>query len=103
MDTDTTIGELLRQGLISQGDVDAVVAAGVSATPARLLPIGEARTLNLAKFLRAHSFVGKTLRDPDASEGLKRAALRKVILQVRLENGGGCRENCCFPDGDNAA
>ena len=86
MKPDQTIGELLRQGLISQDDVDAAVDAAVSAPSTMHLPVGEAYKLNLTAFLRTRAFVSKTLRDPDASRGLKKAALRKVILTARLQN-----------------
>ncbi|WP_336490952.1 hypothetical protein [Methylobacterium nigriterrae] len=85
MTTNQTVNELLEQGLISQEDVAAAVDAAAVAPSTRLLPVGMAYTLNLASFLRVHPFVAKTLRDPDASQTLKRAALSKVILTARLE------------------
>ena len=85
MEPDQTIGELLRQGLISQDEVNAAVEAAAAAPSAKYVPVGSAYSLNLMNFLRAHAFVGRTLRDPDASLGLKKAALRKVILKARLE------------------
>ncbi|GEP04460.1 hypothetical protein [Methylobacterium oxalidis] len=85
MATDRTINVLLRQGLLSQGDVDAVSDAIIATPSSRLVPVGAAHTLNLTRFLRTHAFVGKTLRDPDASLTLKKAALNKVILMAQLE------------------
>ena len=85
MTTDSTIGELLRQGLISQDEVNAAVETAAATPSAKHVPVGRAYSLNLLNYLRAHAFVGRTLRDPDASLGLKKAALRKVILKARLE------------------
>jgi len=85
MSTDLTIGDLLKQGLVTEDDVHALIDAAVATPSAKRLDVGEAYALNLANFLRAHAFVGKTLRDPDASEGLKKAALRKSILKARLQ------------------
>jgi len=72
-----------KQGLVTEDDVSALVDAAVAIPSAKRLDVGEAYTLNLANFLRAHAFVGKTLRDSDASEALKKAALRKAILKAR--------------------
>ncbi|WP_170268037.1 hypothetical protein [Methylobacterium oxalidis] len=47
--------------------------------------MGDAYVLNLTGFLRMQTFVAKTLRDPDASQTLKKAALNKVIRTARLE------------------
>lgn len=85
MEPNQTIGELLRQGLISQGDLDAAVDAAAAAPSTKYVPVGRAYSLNLLNYLRAHAFVGRTLRDPDASLGLKKAALRKVILKARVD------------------
>ncbi|GEP07386.1 hypothetical protein [Methylobacterium oxalidis] len=85
MATDQTIDVLLRQGILFQTDVDAAVDAIIATPSNRILPVGAAHTLNLTRFLRTHAFVGKTLRDPDASHTLKKAALNKVILMAQLE------------------
>ncbi|GEP07778.1 hypothetical protein MOX02_58160 [Methylobacterium oxalidis] len=85
MTGDQTISVLLRQGLISQSDVDAAVDAVAAAPSTRTLPVGDAYVLNLTGFLRMQTFVAKTLRDPDASQTLKKAALNKVIRTARLE------------------
>ena len=86
MKPDQTIGELLRQGLISQDEVDAAVDAAAATPSTRHVPVGRAYSLNLLNFLRAHTFTSRILRAPDASQGLKKAALRKVILTARLQN-----------------
>ncbi|WP_336488245.1 hypothetical protein [Methylobacterium nigriterrae] len=80
-----TIDELLRQGSLTQLDVDAAVDAAAADPSVGRLNVGAAHALNMIAFLRSHSFVAKTLRDPEASEGLKKAALRKVILKARVE------------------
>ena len=85
MKPDRTIGELLRQGLISQDDVDAAVDAAAAAPSTKHVPVGGGYLLNLLNFLRAHTFTSRILRDPDASQSLKKAALRKVIQMARVE------------------
>jgi hypothetical protein len=69
--TSSTVSDLLKQSLITVDEVNSVVDAIVAEPSARRLPVGDMHTLNVAGFLAARSFVGKTLREPDASAGLK--------------------------------
>ncbi|GJE44090.1 hypothetical protein AEGHOMDF_3276 [Methylobacterium soli] len=80
-----TIEALLRQGCLSQQDVDAAVDAAAADPSVGRLNVGAEYALNMIAFLRSQSFVAKTLRDPEASMGLKKAALRKVMPKARLE------------------
>ena len=90
-----TVGDLLRQGLITEADVSAAVDEWLAAPGRTRLGVGQSHRLNigtslkqnafLGKTLRRNGFLGKTLRDPEASEGLKRAALRKAILLAHPE------------------
>lgn len=80
-----TVEALLRQGSLSQQEVDAAVDAAVADPSIGRLNVGAEYALNMIAFLRSQSFVAKTLRDPEASVGLKKAALRKVMPKARLE------------------
>jgi len=53
-------------------------------TSTTLVPIGSYE-VTVGTVLRQNGFLAKTIRDPDASEGLKKAALRKALLQGKPE------------------
>lgn len=95
MALDPTIADLLKQGLITEDELDVAVNEWFAAPGTKRLAVGRVHHLNvgtglkqnafLGKTLRRNGFVGRTLRDPDPTEGLKRAALRKAILLAHPE------------------
>jgi hypothetical protein len=85
MTKNPTVGDLLKQGRVTEDDVRAAVEALLSGPATRHLAVGQTYRLYVGSSLRQGGFLGKTLRDPEASEGLKRAACRKAILLARPE------------------
>jgi hypothetical protein len=81
-----TTGDLLAQSLVIEDDLTAAVNAYLTdPSTTRQFPLGAAYTLNLIAAVRVHKYVGRTLDDPDASDSLKRAAVRKAILLAQPE------------------
>ena len=81
-----TTGDLLAQSLVTEDDLTAAVNAYLTdPSTTRQFPLGAAYTLNLIAAVRVHKYAGRTLNDPDASDSLKRAAVRKAILLAQPE------------------
>ncbi|GJE42741.1 hypothetical protein AEGHOMDF_1914 [Methylobacterium soli] len=78
-----TIGELLQNGDISEDDLQAAISTCVSDPKLTHVVVGKAYRVTLGGTLKTSSFSGRTVRDPEASEGLKRAAVRKALLLAR--------------------
>jgi hypothetical protein len=85
MDTNPTTGDLLKQGLLTDAEVDAAVETFMADRKATLFVMGSVYQLNPQAAVKAHAFARDNLRNPEASPGLKRAAVRKAILQARPE------------------
>jgi hypothetical protein len=75
-----TTGDLLKQGLITDEDVDAAVEAFLGDPTLRVFIFGNACRLNLGAAVKAHRFAVTALRDPEASSGLKRATVATAIM-----------------------
>ncbi|GJE41295.1 hypothetical protein [Methylobacterium soli] len=84
MASTATIETLLQQGALTEEEVQAAVNAWLATPSATRIPVGPYELI-VGTLLRQNGFLAKTMRDPDASEGLKKAALRKVLLQGRPE------------------
>ena len=80
MATDLTINDLRKQGLISDADVDAAVDTFMADPALSAFIFGDVCRLNLGAAVKAGRLALDTLRDPKASSGLKRAAVREAIL-----------------------
>jgi hypothetical protein len=83
MDTTSTTADLLKRGLIADTEIDAAVETFMADRKATLFVIGSVYKLNLQAAVKAHAFARDNLRNPEASPGLKRAAVRKAILLAR--------------------
>ncbi|GJE45443.1 hypothetical protein AEGHOMDF_4638 [Methylobacterium soli] len=84
MTTPVTIETLLQQGALTEEEVQSAVNAWLATPSTTRIPVGSYE-LTVGTLLRQNGFLAKTMRDPDASEGLKKAALRKVLLRGRPE------------------
>ena len=87
MDTDATTADLLEQGLLTDAEVDAAVETFMSDPKATLFVMGSVYKLNPQAAVKAHAFARDNLRNPEASPGLRRAAVRKAILLARPKKG----------------
>ncbi|GEP06490.1 hypothetical protein MOX02_45280 [Methylobacterium oxalidis] len=87
MATDLTVGNLLKGGLVTAEEVQASVEAALVPPAPKLVPLGNAYHINVARIAHSAAFVGRILRDREASEGLKRAALRRAILAASAQKG----------------
>ncbi|KAB1072877.1 hypothetical protein [Methylobacterium soli] len=84
MTNPATIETLLQQGALTEEEVQSAVNAWLAMPSATRIPVGSHEVV-VGTLLRQNGFLAKTMRDPDASEGLKKAALRKVLLRGRPE------------------
>ena len=84
MTTSQTIENLLQNGALTENEVRTGVEAWFAAPSTARVAIG-AYEVTVGTVLRQNKFLAKTMRDPEASEGLKKAALRKVLLKGRPE------------------
>ena len=80
-----TVGELFKAQAITVEDVDAAVEAYFSDPRTTLFVMGGDYQLDLKAAVKAHAFARDHLRNPEASPGLKRAAVRKAIMLARPE------------------
>ncbi|KAB1071113.1 hypothetical protein [Methylobacterium soli] len=85
METASTTADLLKHGLIADTEVDAAVETFMSDPKATLFVLGNVYRLNPHAAVKAYAFARNNLRNPEASPGLKRAAVRKAILLARPE------------------
>jgi hypothetical protein len=83
MTTDPTLNDLLKQGLISDADADAAVDTFMADPALRAFIFGDVCRLNLGAAVKARRHALDTLRDPEASPDLRRAAVREAILLAR--------------------
>ena len=74
-----TIADLIKVGAVTSEAVDAAVATILADPRAGRFEIADNQHLDLTRIIRRNS-VARTMKDPDASEGLKRGVLRKAIL-----------------------
>ena len=77
-----TIADLIKAGVVTSEHVDMAVVAVVANSRIGRFAIGKGLYLDLTRIIRRTS-VAETMRDPNATEGLKRGVLRKAILQAR--------------------
>ena len=80
-----TTADLLKQGLITDDDVDAAVDAFMGDPAVTTFIFRDVCRLDLRAAVKAYLFARNNLRNPEASPGLKRAATRKAILLARPE------------------
>lgn len=80
-----TVGELSKAHALADDDITAAVEAFMADPKAAAFDIAGSYSVNLASAVKAHPFARDNLRNPEASPGLKRAAVRKAIMLARPE------------------
>ncbi|KAB1068747.1 hypothetical protein [Methylobacterium planeticum] len=80
-----TIGELYKAKAITADDVVAAVEAYMADPTTTLFVMGEGYGLNLSEAVRSHPWSRTTVASAEASDHLKRAAVRTAILLARPE------------------
>ncbi|GJD97581.1 hypothetical protein OCOJLMKI_4813 [Methylobacterium iners] len=82
-----TIGDLYKAELILEAEVAAAVDAYMDNPRTTTFVFAGGYSINLMAAVRAQPSAKKLINDPEASEGLKRAAVRKAILLARPVKG----------------
>ena len=75
-----TTGALIKAGIVTNERVDAAVAAILADLRTGRFAIAEGLHVDLAAIVRRSRHARVLLKDPDATEGLKRGTFRKAIL-----------------------
>ena len=82
-----TTGELFKAKAILEADVVAAVDAFMADPTTTLVVFGEGYRIDLAAAVRNHEWASVTVATKDATEHLKRAAVRTAILLAQPEKG----------------
>jgi hypothetical protein len=80
-----TTGELYKAKAILEADVVAAVDAFMADPTTTLFVFGDGYRLDLAAAVRSHPWAATTISTAEATEHLKRAAVRTAILLARPE------------------
>lgn len=80
-----TTGELYKAKAILEADVVAAVDAFMADPTTTLFVFGDGYQVDLAEAVRSHEWASVTVGTKDATEHLKRAAVRTAILLARPE------------------
>lgn len=78
-----TTGELFKAEAITDADIAAAVDAFMADPAISDHPLGDGYRLDLAGAVRAHEWASGTTANKDATDHLKRAAVRTAILLAR--------------------
>ncbi|KQP62797.1 hypothetical protein [Methylobacterium sp. Leaf112] len=82
-----TTGELFKAKAVTEADIVAAVDAFMADPGTTAFLFGEGYRLDLAEAVRAHEWASVTTANEDATDHLKRAAVRTAILLARPEQG----------------
>ncbi|KQO66052.1 hypothetical protein ASF22_05130 [Methylobacterium sp. Leaf87] len=80
-----TTGELSKAKAVTEADIVAAVDAFMADPGTTAFLFGEGYRLDLAEAVRAHEWASVTTANKDATDHLKRAAVRTAILLARPE------------------
>lgn len=83
-----TIGALYRAKVLTAEDVEAAVDAFLVDPTTTTFMIGRGYQIDLAEAVRAHEWASVTIGTKDATEHLKRTAVRTAVMLARPEKGG---------------
>lgn len=83
MATDPTIGDLFKQALVLDADVQAAVNAYMADAETGVFPVGEGYGLDLAAAVAAHGQSRSAIADPSASDTYKRTMVRTALILAR--------------------
>lgn len=84
-DPNPTVGELFEAKAITNEQVNAAVEAYLAGPEAGAHPITSGYTLDLAAAVAGDGWAAQVVGNPEASPGLKRAAVRTAILLAWAE------------------
>ncbi|CAO4178734.1 hypothetical protein [Methylorubrum populi] len=84
-DPNPTVGELFKSKAVTDEQVNAAVEAYLADPEAAAYPIADGYSLDLAEAVAGHGWANQVVSNPEASPGLKRAAVRTAILLARTE------------------
>ena len=87
MATNPTTGELYKAKAVTEADIVAAVDAFMADPTTTAFLFGEGFSIDLAEAVRAHEWASVTVGTKDATEHLKRLAVRTAILLARPEKG----------------
>ncbi|KQP10119.1 hypothetical protein ASF28_02880 [Methylobacterium sp. Leaf99] len=80
-----TTGELFKAKAVTETDIAAAVDAFMADPSKSTFLFGEGYRIDLAEAVRAHEWASVTAVNKDATDHLKRAAVRTAILLARPE------------------
>ncbi|MDR7040474.1 hypothetical protein J2X36_005257 [Methylobacterium sp. BE186] len=80
-----TTGGLFKAKAITEDEVFAAVDAYMADPTTALFIMGDGYGLDLNAAVRSHAWAAQTVANPDATDHLKRAAVRTAILLARPE------------------
>lgn len=84
-DSRATTSELYKAKTLTEGDIGAAVDAYMADPTTTAFLFGDGYRIDLAEAVRTHEWAAVTVATKDATEHLKRAAVRTAILLARLE------------------
>ena len=87
MATNPTTGELFKAKSLTDADIDAAVDAFMADPTTTLFVFRDRYRIDLAAAVRTHEWASVTVGTKDATEHLKRVAVRTAILLARPERG----------------
>ena len=85
MATNPTTGELFKAKSLTDADIDAAVDAFMADPTTTLFVLKDGYRIDLAAAVRTHEWASVTVGTKDATEHLKRVAVRTAILLSRPE------------------
>ena len=83
MTIDPTFGDLYKAKAIVEADLEAAVDAFMADPKTSRFTFAGGYTFSLMMALRAQASARKLMKDPDSSDALKRAVIRRAILLAR--------------------
>ncbi len=81
--TNPTIGELFKAKAVTEADVAAAVDAFMADPTTTLFMLGEGYGVDLAAAVATQAWATREMANPEATEHLKRHAVRTAILLAR--------------------
>ena len=87
MATNPTTGELYKAKAVTEADIVTAVDAFMADPTTTAFLFGEGFSIDLAEAVRSHEWASVTVGTKDATEHLKRLAVRTAILLARPEKG----------------
>ena len=85
MATNPTTGELFKAKAVTETDIVAAVDGFMADPTTTTFLFGEGFSIDLAEAVRSHEWASVTVGTKDATEHLKRLAVRTAILLARPE------------------